>query len=150
MRIFSLLILIVIFTGCTAGRGLQSGRSGGGNRIVNTAERYIGVNYRRGGISPAGFDCSGLVMYVYKKHGIVLPRTALQQFRAGKRINSKNAEPGDLLFFRTAGRRINHVGIYAGKGRFIHAPSSGKKVSFAMVDNPYWRKKYAGAVSYLR
>ncbi len=120
-------------------------------RIVATAERCVGVPYRYGGESPDGFDCSGLVMYVYGKHGMVLPRTADAQYDEGARITVKALQPGDLVFFHTAGRgRISHVGIYVGDGEFIHAPRAGKTVSHARLDNSYWRKHYAGAVTYFR
>lgn len=117
--------------------------------IVQTARAQIGTPYRYGGASPAGFDCSGLVMYVYRKNGIDLPRTATDQYLEGRRISKRNLQPGDLVFFRISGNGISHVGIYAGRGKFIHAPKPGKRVSFASLNNPYWARHFCGAASYL-
>ncbi|OHD65548.1 MAG: hypothetical protein A2176_03070 [Spirochaetes bacterium RBG_13_51_14] len=120
------------------------------DRIVRTAERYLGVRYKRGGATPRGFDCSGYVMYVYQRNGILLPRSVVRQYKAGKKIGLERVKPGDLLFFRTSRkRRLSHVGIYCGDDRFIHAPRSGKKVSFADMDKAYWRKRYIGAVTFM-
>jgi cell wall-associated NlpC family hydrolase len=120
-----------------------------GRRIVRTARRYLGVRYKWGGASPRGFDCSGLVVYVYKKNGILLPRSVKGQYRRGKRIPSRRLRPGDLVFFKTERARLSHVGIYAGGMRFIHAPRTGKRVTYASLKNPYWRRRYRGAVTYL-
>ncbi len=124
---------------------LTEGRRG---HVVETAKRYLGVPYRYGGETPDGFDCSGFVMYVYDRNGLRLPRATVEQYRAGRQVSRRATRPGDLVFFAIHGGRISHVGIYAGNGRFIHAPSSGKRVSYARLDNSYWEKRYAGAVSY--
>ncbi|TAL31334.1 MAG: NlpC/P60 family protein [Spirochaetes bacterium] len=132
-------------------RGGRTFSSADRARIVATAERCLGTPYRYGGESPGGFDCSGLVMYVFGKHGIALPRTAGDQFEDGARVPLAALQPGDLVFFRTAGGRgISHVGIYTGKGEFIHAPRTGTTVSYARLDNKYWKRHYAGAVTYFR
>ena len=117
--------------------------------IVSTAKRYIGVKYRSGGTTPAGFDCSGYVMYVYKKNRIPVPRTVRDQYRKGSPVSLNSARPGDLVFFQTSGRRYSHVGIYLGNYRFIHAPRTGRRVSRADIRNSYWKKRYVGAVTYL-
>jgi len=117
--------------------------------VIKTAERYLGVKYKRGGDTPRGFDCSGYVMYVYQKNRIYIPRTAKSQYYSGKRISLRDAKPGDLVFFQTSRKRISHVGIYLGNKKFIHAPRSGKRVSFADINNSYWKKRYRGAVTYL-
>ena len=117
-------------------------------RVVNTAKRYLGVPYRRGGATPEGFDCSGYVMYVFRRNGMSLPRSAEDQFHRGRRIALRAAGPGDLVFFNTqGGGRITHVGIYLGRGRFIHAPSTGKKVSITRLNNPYWKRRFIGSVT---
>ena len=118
--------------------------------IVRTAQRQIGVPYRMGGLSPRGFDCSGLTLYSYRKNGIRIPRTAVQQYRYGRRITLRSARPGDLVFFGTNGGRYSHVGVYRGKGEFIHSPSSGKTVRIDSMKNPYWRRHYSGAACYIR
>lgn len=117
--------------------------------IVHTAQAQIGTPYRYGGASPAGFDCSGLAMYVYKKNGIQIPRTASEQFQEGRRLSKRNIQPGDLVFFNINGNGISHVGIYVGRGKFIHAPKEGKHVEYASLKNRYWARKYIGAVSYI-
>ena len=117
--------------------------------IVKTAEKYIGVKYKFGGSDPAGFDCSGYSSYVYKEHGITIPHSAQQQYANGKRIAIKNAQPGDLVFFRITGWKISHVAIYLGDHKFIHAPSRGKTVSVEDMRKDYWSKRYAGVVTYL-
>ncbi len=118
-------------------------------RIVETAKKYIGTMYRYGGRGEAGFDCSGFVQFVYKQNGIILPRTAAGQFNQGTRIDLASASPGDLVFFKIDGRRISHVGIFLNGLEFIHSPSTGKRVAVARIDADYWRKRFAGAVTYI-
>ncbi len=118
--------------------------------LVRTANRYRGAPYRYGGNTPRGFDCSGFVGYVYERNGISLPRTAGEQYHEGRRIPQERLRPGDLVFFQTSRERISHVGIYTGNDRFIHAPRQGKRVGYASLSNPYWHRRYRGAVSYLR
>ena len=107
----------------------------------------LGVKYRYGGTSPGrGFDCSGLVQYSHKAAGIKLPRTTGQQFKAAKRISRRYLKAGDLVFFKTAiSRAVSHVGIYLGNNKFIHAPSSGKRVKISSMKEKYWRKRFTGA-----
>lgn len=116
------------------------------SEIITYAQKYIGTRYRRGGISPSGFDCSGFVMYVYSRYGFHLPRTSGAQYRSGRRISLRKALPGDLIFFATRGRRISHSGIYIGHRKFIHAPSTGKFVRIDSVDSRYWRKRFRGVI----
>lgn len=145
-------IASVIMTSCSPSQNTRRNGgmfSGSGQDIVRTARQYLGVPYKSGGVNPSGFDCSGYVMYVYEKNGISIPRATAEQYRNGQPVSLRTAGPGDLLFFRTSGPDISHVAIYAGKGRFIHAPSSGKTISYASLDNPYWNRRYAGAVTYL-
>lgn len=105
------------------------------------------IRYRRGGREPAtGFDCSGFVRYVFQHSlNVELPASSAAQFLTGLKIDRKQLEEGDLVFFRTEGKRVSHVGIYLGDGRFIHAPSSGKRVSVSNLAEAYWSKRYAGA-----
>jgi cell wall-associated NlpC family hydrolase len=101
-------------------------------RVLTTAQRYVGTKYVFGGTSPRGFDCSGFVQYVFRKHGVRLPRTSRQQAGAGRRVAAKlsGLRPGDLLLFATRGSRIDHVAIYAGRNRIIHASASGGGVRY--------------------
>ncbi len=111
-----------------------------GSEIYHIAEGFLGVPYRYGGSDPSGFDCSGLVQYAYKNAGISVPRTAAAQYKAAQSVTRSELKPGDVIFFRQHWRRISHVGIYAGHGRFIHAPGSGKKVTYSSLNEPYWQK----------
>jgi murein DD-endopeptidase len=106
----------------------------------------LGRPYVWGGADLSGFDCSGLVRFIYDQVGIAVPRTAAEQFSAAKRIELAGLKPGDLLFFRTQrNQRISHVAIYTGEGRFIHAPRSGQLVEFRDLDDEYYRPRLAGA-----
>jgi cell wall-associated NlpC family hydrolase len=98
-----------------------------GAAAIAIASRYFGVPYRYGGSSPRGFDCSGLVMYVYGQLGIHLPRTASAQYGVTRRVSRSAARPGDLVFFFSGGS-ITHVGIYAGGNMMIAAPHTGTVV----------------------
>jgi cell wall-associated NlpC family hydrolase len=103
-----------------------------GLRAAQIANHLTGVPYRWGGASPrAGFDCSGLVQYVYAKVGIDLPHYAAGQYGHGRRISRGSLRPGDLVFFSGLG----HVGIYAGSGKFIHAPRSGTTVRWSRLSS---------------
>lgn len=144
--------LIIYIISCTPpAQYRRDGRHYRGDRkqIVGTAKKYLGVKYRYGGTTPGGFDCSGYVMYVYRKNGIPMPRSLFKQYRSGRRISLNKARPGDLVFFNINGRRISHVGLYMGNRMFIHAPRTGKRISFADISKKYWQKRYAGAVTYL-
>jgi murein DD-endopeptidase len=105
----------------------------------------LGTAYQWGGATKRGFDCSGLTSFVYKKADIDLPRTARDQYAFTQRIARSQLQPGDLLFFKIRSRKIDHVGIYIGDNRFIHAPRTGEQVTFAQLNNVYWRKHFAGA-----
>jgi len=113
--------------------------------VIATARSVLGAPYRYGGASTNGFDCSGLVSYAYRSVGIAVPRSSNEQFRQSIRVSLQNLQPGDLLFFRLNPPKVSHVAIYDRDGRFIHAPSSGKRVSYASLDNPYWRKHLVAA-----
>lgn len=103
-----------------------------GARAVQIANRLTGIPYRWGGESPrAGFDCSGLVRYVFGRIGIELPHNAASQYAYGRRVARGSLRPGDLVFFSGLG----HVGIYAGEGKFIHAPQSGTTVRWSRLSS---------------
>ena len=99
----------------------------------------MGRPYRFGGTTPDGFDCSGLVQYVYAVAGVRLPRTTVEQYRTGEHVKLRELEPGDLLFYRIDGG--NHVVIYVGDGRGVHAPKPGRAVTVAEIDQPWWRER---------
>ena len=116
--------------------------------VLDIAISELGAPYRYGGSTPRGFDCSGLVYYAYYKAGIRVPRSTTAQYRHARPIALMNLQPGDLVFFRTAHRSVSHVGIYAGEGRFIHAPSRGRVVSYDSLNDPYWKKRLVAAGRY--
>jgi len=98
-----------------------------------------GAPYRFGGASPAGFDCSGLVLYSYAQVGVSgLPHSAIELERLTRPVPLAELEPGDLLFFQLSRRRTSHVGIYVGDRAFVHAPSGGKSVERVRFDHVYW------------
>ena len=89
-------------------------------------------------------------MTVYRLNGLNLPRSSTQQYQTGTPISRSSLQRGDLIFFATAGgKRVSHVGIYAGDGRFIHAPKSGGKIGFESLSNTYFSRRYVGARTYL-
>ncbi len=118
--------------------------------IVQTATRFIGSPYRWGGESArSGFDCSGLTMTVYRLNGMELPRNSRAQFHSGTPVQKKDLKVGDLVFFATDGRkRVSHVGVYTGKGRFIHASGLGRRIRIASLTNAYFTRHYVGARRY--
>ena len=117
------------------------------NAVLMRAISLVGTPYRYGGNTPAGgFDCSGLVNYVYRDMlDLKLPRTSrdLAAFQ-GPRIAPERLTTADLVFFGSGGS-VSHVGIYVGEGRFVHAPSTGGTVRLDRLDGPYWRDHYSGA-----
>ena len=107
-------------------------------QAAHHAAQLVGRPYRYGGTTPAGFDCSGLIQYSYRQAGLVVPRSTEDQRRASRLV--RDLQPGDLLFFDQEGKKNSHVGIYLGRGEFVHAPSSGKRVRRDRLDSPYWKK----------
>ena len=110
-----------------------------GERAAAVALDQVGVRYRYGGSGPQGFDCSGLVHYAYRQAGVAVPRTTGQLWAAATDVDSSELRAGDLLFFRIEGK-MAHVGMYLGARQFVHAPQSGRRVSVASLDAPFYRK----------
>jgi peptidoglycan endopeptidase LytE len=117
-----------------------------GHAIVASAKQYIGVPYRWGGITPQGFDCSGLIHYVFQQNGIKLPvRQSTAMSKLGQSVAKQDLQVGDLVFFATgSSKQINHVGIYIGDDQFISATSS-KGVKIDSLDSSYWGPTLVGA-----
>ncbi|HQX90836.1 MAG TPA: C40 family peptidase, partial [Moraxellaceae bacterium] len=116
--------------------------------MVIVALSLIGTPYKYGGVSPeTGFDCSGLVKYVLGLSSTVtLPRTSADMYRmGGKDVPLDDMVPGDLVFFKVKSKRINHVAVYIGEGRFVHAPSTGNFVRVDILGKNYWQRYIAGA-----
>jgi cell wall-associated NlpC family hydrolase len=115
--------------------------------VAMQALAHLGTPYRAGGLSPqSGFDCSGLVAYVYREGaGLALPRNTFELSHLGAPIERAALMPGDLVFYNTQRREYSHVGIYLGEDRFIHAPSSGGEVRVEYLRADYWTRRYSGA-----
>lgn len=122
-------------------------RSAIASEVVATALAVRGTQYRNGGSEPSqGFDCSGLVQWVFAQHGTALPRETREQYQSGKKIDNDEVQPGDLVFFETVSKGPSHVGIALGGGEFVHAPSSRGVVrveSYRKSD--YWADRWVGA-----
>lgn len=119
------------------------------HQIVLDALGQVGRPYRLGGMTPEGFDCSGLVKYVYAQAGVNVPRTARAQHDAGRGIKMAQAQPGDLLFYSFSGGQVDHVAIYLGDDQAVHAPASGRAVIVASVHLPYWKRHFVDAARIL-
>lgn len=118
-----------------------------GGDIVNLARQYLGTQYAWGGSTPkGGFDCSGLVYYVYGQNGIQLPRNSYNQFMVGASVSPDKLRPGDLVFFDTdpSQKGPDHVGIYIGGGKFIHSPAPGKGVQISSLADSYYMNRWMG------
>jgi cell wall-associated NlpC family hydrolase len=118
------------------------------NGVLIRALGLVGTPYRYGGNSPAGgFDCSGLVQFVFRDSaGLYLPRSTRELVAMdARRVDRDELRPGDLVFFNPGGGHPSHIGIYVGEGRFVHAPSSGGTVRLDQLEADYWRRAYAGA-----
>ena len=117
--------------------------SEGGTSVVAKAKQYIGSRYVYGGSSPSGFDCSGFTSYVYKQFGVSLNRTAAGQYSNGTAVSKTQLQPGDLVMFGKSG--INHVGIYIGGGRMVHAANPSRGVTTDTINSGYYANNYVGA-----
>ena len=117
-----------------------------GRRAVALAEQFLGVPYVWAGADPAGFDCSGLVMFVYRQLGISLPHFSGSQWYSGPRVAPDDLRPGDLVFFDMGPNGPGHVGLYIGEGKFIEAPHTGAVVQISNLFDPSRGLSYVGAV----
>jgi cell wall-associated NlpC family hydrolase len=119
----------------------------GSEDISIAAVGLVGVPYRYGGNNPnGGFDCSGLITYVFSKSAnIKLPRTIQEMSNRGQSVANGPPAPGDLVFFNTTGAKYSHAGIYVGQGRFVHAPSAGGTVRLEYITTPYWAARFTEA-----
>ncbi|GAB3336917.1 C40 family peptidase [Marilutibacter aestuarii] len=158
-------VVLLLLAGCGGGDTVRPAAPGGdawpvvapedpaaANAVLMRALSLVGTPYRYGGSTPeGGFDCSGLVNYVYDDMlALKLPRTSSQLAAyQGPKISPRQLATADLVFFGSRGR-VSHVGIYVGEGRFVHAPSTGGTVRLDHLDGPYWRDHYTGAKRVLK
>ncbi|MBS7661358.1 C40 family peptidase [Pseudomonas lalucatii] len=153
----ALLLLIALLAACAGHAPAPSSIQiptgsphGSSDDVLFRALGLVGTPYRYGGNTPdGGFDCSGLIGYVYRDAaGIRLPRSTreLSALRAPTIASREALQSGDLVFFATnGGRQVSHAGIYVGEGRFVHAPSSGGTVRLDSLSNSYWQRTYLDA-----
>jgi peptidoglycan DL-endopeptidase CwlO len=154
-RLSTLLVVLVLLLAFPAGAAAALDRSDDGTRLappvemlpttgekaVGIALRYLGTPYSWAGASPAGFDCSGFVMYVYGKLGIGLPHSSSALWGEGRPVARRDLEAGDIVFFNG----LSHVGIYVGNGRFVHSPHSGDVVKISRFSDDWYGSTFDGA-----
>ena len=146
IRLALLVLVLVAFISARAGGALGATAhtqhaSARQARVVTYARHLLGVRYSYGGTSPrSGFDCSGFTRFVFAHFGVALPHYSVAQFNLGRRVSRRSLRPGDLLFFDGLG----HVGIYLGRGRFIHAPHTGTRVSVQPLSG-WYSARFVGA-----
>ena len=117
-----------------------------GQQVVDFAKKFLGTPYKWGGTTPAGFDCSGFVYYVYNSLGYKMPRMINDMNRQGTYVAKANLKPGDVVIFQnTYASGLSHVGIYVGDGKFIHSPNSRSVVSYADLNSTYYTNHYYSA-----
>jgi len=154
------LFLVMVLAGCaSAPRVPDAGASphavsasaslSQGDRIAALATGLIGQPYRYGGEGLQGFDCSGLALYVHQQLGIAVPRTAVLQRQLAGALDRSELQAGDLVFFTMGARLlVDHVGIYVGDGRFVHAPRAGSPVRLSRIDDAVYGLHFAGGARY--
>lgn len=120
-----------------------------GSIAARTAERFVGIPYRWGGNNVVeGMDCSGFVRAVFNLCGVNIPRTSREQFSVGDPVGKGELKEGDLVFFGDSAEAINHVGIFVGNGRFVHAPRRGDDIKLSTIEEGYYLKRFVGAKRY--
>jgi len=146
IRLALLVLVLVAFISARAGGALgatahREQASARRTSVVTYARHLLGIRYVYGGSSPnSGFDCSGFTRFVFAHFGVSLPHYSVAQFSRGRRVSRRGLKPGDLVFFNGLG----HVGIYVGRGRFIHAPHTGTRVSVAPLSG-WYSSRFTGA-----
>jgi cell wall-associated NlpC family hydrolase len=131
-----------------AAQPVAGGGSGVGPLAAQDALRFLGTPYVWGGEDPSGFDCSGLVQYVYAQRGVTIPRVAEDQAAVGIPVTPQQLQAGDAIFFADSSGYIGHEGMYLGGGQFIHAPRTGDVVKISSLYDDYYARRYAGARRY--
>ncbi|RIE01078.1 NlpC/P60 family protein [Cohnella faecalis] len=140
LRKVSALLLGLVFV-----LAFQVGSAFASSKLDDTIDKLIGIDYKYGGTTTKGFDCSGFTGYVFDKLGIDLPRSSRDMFGwdGGTKVDRDELRAGDLVFFNTSGSGVSHVGIYVGNNKFAHSHSAG--VAITSMDDKYYAKRYLGA-----
>ena len=116
-----------------------------GEQLADFALALRGAPYRYGGATRDGFDCSGLVFFAHRQFGLAVPRTSRDQAEQATSVAPRKLKRGDLVFFKIDSRRVNHVGIYIGERRFVHAPGAGKPVTVSSLDEEFYEETFDSA-----
>ncbi|WP_277586036.1 C40 family peptidase [Psychrobacillus antarcticus] len=144
-KVMAVILLSILLVTTSFAANTEASSSVNSTELVATAKDLIGIKYRGGGTTKAGFDCSGFVSYVYNDLGVSLPRTSSGMHASGSKVDKSDLVSGDLVFFNTSGKGVSHVGIFIGDGKFIHS-SSSKGVKIDKLSDPYyWGDRYVGA-----
>ena len=146
--ILLLALFCLLAQGCGKSRISSPGdpRIKSGSAVLATAKTQIGRPYKYGGATPkTGFDCSGLILWSYKQHGVNVPRVAKDQAKYGRAVKQSQLLPGDIVVFQISKRAGIHTGLYSGNGKFLHSPSSGKRVREDSIHADYWKRRYVTA-----
>jgi len=149
----ALLLMAMSFAGCHSapqpkawnGSGGASPVQNRGEALANFALSLRGTRYRYGGATRDGFDCSGLVFYAHRQFGLTVPRTSREQSEQARGVKPRKLKRGDLVFFKVDSRHVNHVGIYIGERRFVHAPGAGKPVTINSLDDEFYSERFSSA-----
>ena len=143
--IISFLAALAIFFSPVVGDHKAEASTISSEELTTKSKEFIGVKYRYGGTSTAGFDCSGYVRHVFSQLGVSLPRTSASMYDTGTAIDKSDLAVGDLVFFNTSGRGVSHVGIYIGENKFIHSMTGTGVTVTDINDKWYWGSRYVGA-----
>jgi hypothetical protein len=136
----SVVVLAMTVIGCSSQPATRPSASAStADQAVVIALQQVGVPYRYGGSTPAGFDCSGLIHYSYSRAGKTVPRTTATLWQGMRPVATGQMQAGDILFFRISGK-MSHVGMYIGGDQFVHAPATGKLVSVGSLRSDFYRK----------
>lgn len=138
--------IVLLYSATAAFASPEASPSASGASVADLAQEYVGSPYRWGGTSPAGFDCTGFVMWVYSQFGIGLPHNEAGQLASGAAVSADDLQPGDVLVFANTYRGgLSHVGIYVGDGQFVHAADERHGVVVSNLWDGYWGPRFVGA-----